>query len=124
MIKARYFYLMVLTTLLFLSAMSSVEAAFNFTEFEDGIVDWFTKPYREYFGNFTWLIIFAAVIALVYGVSQNLPATVAAICITFAVYGGTEAMLGNPEYSLFFSIIAIAGIAGLVGSMFYLVKRS
>ena len=71
-----------------------------------------------YLGNYFWLTIFAVVIGFTYVSTKNIGSTVAVIFITFAAFGSSNVFFNAPEYSLFFSIIAIAGVAGTILSLF------
>jgi hypothetical protein len=88
--------------------------AINFTNFTDDVFGWMMTPYIDQFGSAFWLVIFATVIAFTYVVTHNLTATVAAIFVTFAAFGSTSVFLGDPQYSFFFSIISMIGVAGTI----------
>ena len=98
-----------------------VVASLNFTNFSTDFLNWSVTPYTNYFGNYFWLLIFAAVIGFTYVSTGNLGSTIAVIFVTFAVFGTTNVFVNEPEYSLFFSIIAIAGLAGIILTLF--IKR-
>jgi hypothetical protein len=86
----------------------------DFGLFQHSVLDWFLTPYKTYFDEAIWLILFACVIGLSWALSKNLTAVMTSILITFACYGATNAFLNEPQYSLFFSIIAIASMAGAI----------
>jgi len=96
---------------------------FNWTNFTDDFMDYWQTPYKLYLGEAFWVVIFGGVIGFSYMVSKrDIAVTTAATLITFGIFGTTQTFLGQPEFSLFFSIIAIAGYAGSVMVLF--VKRS
>lgn len=101
---------------------SVIMSIFNFTQFKDNFNDFWTYPYTTYLGANWWAVIFIGVFGMSFTLSKgNLAVTTAAILITFGAFGTTEVFLGNPEFSMFFSIIAIAGYAATVVLLF--VKR-
>jgi hypothetical protein len=91
----------------------------NFTNFSNNPMDWFLTPFRDEFGILTWPIIFAAVIGFTYTATKNVGSVVAMIFLTFGLFGTTNAFLQTPEFTLFFSIIAAAGFAGVVAVLFF-----
>ena len=96
--------------------------AIDFTTFSTDWIEWLFYPFTNILGAFVWAIIFAVIIAIAYVASdKNIGVVVGAIFITFGIFGSTNAFLGAPEFSLFFSIIAIAAVAGLMIQLF--VKR-
>lgn len=105
--------------------MSFVDAftlmSINFTNFSLDFLRWSFTPYTDMLGNYFWLLVFAAVIGFTYGVTENVGSVTAAILITFACFGASNIFINEPEYSLFFSAIAITGIAGTVLMLF--IKR-
>lgn len=120
--KKTLFIILFILSLLAITQSVQAEINFNFTEFEDNVLNYMTKPYRKYFDEFTWLMIFALVIILAYGISHDVTTTLGAIFITFALFGTTNAFLGNPQYTLFFSIVAALSLAATVYSL-YVTKR-
>ena len=99
----------------------NIIASINFTNFSTDFITWSMTPYTDQLGNYFWLAIFAVVIGFTYVSTRNIGSTVAAIFITFAAFGTTNIFLNAAEYSLFFSIIAIVGLAGIITTLF--VKR-
>lgn len=90
----------------------------NLSEFNAGPIEWFLTPFRTYFGATVWPIIFAVAIAVVYGSTKHIGPTVAAILLVFGFFGTTNYFLQAPEFSIFFSIIAILGFAGTILALF------
>lgn len=95
---------------------------FNWSNFSEDFMNYWQQPYKLYLGETWWIVIFGGVFGLSYIVShRDIAVTTAAVLITFGVFGTTQTFLGSPEFSLFFSIVAIAGYAGTVMVLF--VKR-
>jgi len=92
---------------------------FNWDLFSDNFMDFWQYPYVDALGDAFWPVIFTGVFGLTFAISRDLAVATAAILITFGIFSTTEVFAGNPEYSLFFSIIAIAGYAGAVAAMFF-----
>ena len=92
---------------------------FNWDLFSGNFMEFWQWPYKNALGDAFWPIIFTGVFGLAYSISKDLAVTTAAILITFGIFSTTEVFGGNPEYSLFFSIIAIAGYAGAVAAIFF-----
>lgn len=97
--------------------------AFDMDEYESNVPGWHIKGFERYLGAFVMPIIFAMFIGFVYMSSTDLTSTVYMIFITFALYGTTNAFIQAEEYSLFFAIIAIIGIAGIILSLFLKKRR-
>lgn len=95
---------------------------FNWTNFTDDFMDYWQYPFKLYLGNELWVVIFGGIFGFSYVVSKrDIAVTTAAVLMTFGVFGTTQTFLGQPEFSLFFGLIAIAGFAGTVMVIF--VKR-
>lgn len=90
----------------------------NFTYIMEHFVEWATTPYRLVFGDMFWVALFSGVIAISWIISRDLAVTLGAILITFAIFGSTNAFINSGEFGLFFSIIAVASIAGLILELF------
>lgn len=95
----------------------------NFTNFSTDLITWSMTPYTNQLGNYVWIAIFSLVIGFTFVSTKNIGSTVAVIFITFACFGATNTFLNNPEFSLFFSVIAIAGVAGTILSLFMRNRR-
>lgn len=92
---------------------------FNFSNFTDDFMNYWQYGYKLYLGNEIWVVIFGGVFGFSYVVSKrDIAVTTAAILLTFGAFGTTQTFLGQPEFSMFFSIIAIAGYAGTVMVLF------
>lgn len=91
----------------------------NFTNFSINPINWFMTPYTDQFGELIWPIIFAAVIGFTYAGTKNIGSVVAMILLTFGLFGTSNAFLQAPEFSLFFSVIAAAGFAGVIAVLFF-----
>lgn len=90
-----------------------------FNEFETDFMSWWTSAFTDPLGGFFWPLIFVAVFGVSYVISKgNLAVTAAAIMITFGCFGTYEAIYTQPEFSLFFSIVAIAGFAATAAAVF------
>lgn len=90
----------------------------NFTYIVENFIEWAVTPFTNVFGNMFWASIFSAVIAISWIATKNLAVTLGAILLTFGIFGTTNAFLTTPEYSLFFGIVAVASIAGLMLELF------
>lgn len=89
--------------------------AIDWTNFTTELIDWLIYPYTNALGNLFWPSIFAVIIAVSFVISnKNLTVVVGAILLTFGIFGTTNAFLAEPAYSLFFSVIAIAALAGTI----------
>ena len=89
--------------------------AIDWATFTNNPAEWFAYPFTSILGPLFWVSIFSVVIVVVWRISnKDVGAVVAAILITFGIFGGTEYFIAAPEYSLFFAIICVIGIAGLV----------
>lgn len=98
-----------------------VDIMFNFSNFTSGVIDWFLDPFKTYLGEFAYPVLFVSVFVVALGVSRNLGVAVAVLLVTFGLFGSTDAFNTAPEFSLFFSIIAVIGITALVLMLF--IKR-
>ena len=90
----------------FLLSFSQSAQALNITEYLEGIINWHITPYETYLGDFVWILIFTIAIGVAWGITKDPLSTLAVIFITFACFGGSEAYLGEPEYSLMFATFA------------------
>lgn len=95
---------------------------FNWSDFTDDFMNYWQTPFKLYLGEAIWVVLFGGVFAFSYVISKrDIAVTTAAVLLTFGVFGTTQTFLGQPEFSMFFSIVAIAGYAGTVMMLF--VKR-
>lgn len=95
--------------------------AINFTNFSQDFINWTLTPFQAIVGFLIWPIIFTSVIVFIYVITENIGSTIAAIFIVFALFGTTNAFIQAPEFSSIFFIVTVAGLAGLVLTIF--VKR-
>jgi hypothetical protein len=95
---------------------------FNFTNFSEGVLEWFMTPFGTYIGNLKWVLIFAMAIFITLLLTKSLLSTIAIIMLTFALFGTTEAFLQYPQVSVFFAVVTITGIAGLF-TVLYLKRK-
>lgn len=87
---------------------------------------WIMTGYDNIFQHWTYPLIFLGVIGYVYCISRSATTAAAAICLFFAIYGGT-AILGYPdvaEFSQFGWIITIVAFAGLFTTLFVSKRRA
>lgn len=97
--------------------------AIDWNAFTQNPVDWFAYPFVNVIGSSFWVALFAVVIGMAWVLSKNVTVTVAAILITFGFFGGTQYFISSPEYSLFFAVICVIGIAGTILELFISSKR-
>ena len=95
-----------------------VITVFNWSNFTTDFNEFWLQGYKQYLGDLFWPVIFVGVFGMIFVVSRDIIATTAAILFTFGVFGTSEVFTGNPEFSLMFSILAIAGFAGAVLMLF------
>lgn len=93
-------------------------ALVNFTEFYDNPIEWALTPFRVHLGDYLWPSIFAAAIAFVYVTTHSIGSVLATILLVFGLFGSTSDFIVFPEFRLFFSILAVAGLAGVILSLF------
>lgn len=98
--------------------ISEVFATINLSEFYTDTINWVMTPFRSHLGVYVWPSIFVSVIAFVYVATKNLGSVLATTLLIFGLFGSTSSFIEVPEFKLFSSIIAIAGLAGLVMSLF------
>ncbi len=92
---------------------------FNWTDFSTDFMTWWMSAFIDPLGGAFWPLIFTTVFGVTFLISnKNLAVTTAAILMTFGIFGTYEAFVSQPEFSLFFSIIAIAGFAGTAAALF------
>ena len=96
-----------------------IMSIFNWDLFSNDFMEFWQYPYKLTLGDAFWPVVFTGVFGLAYGISRDLSVTTAAILLTFGIFSTTEVFANNPEYSLFFSIIASAGYAGAVAVLFF-----
>jgi len=99
--------------------LADILLAINFSNFSANPIEWSLYAFRVHFGMLVWPIIFTAVIGFTYGITHNLGSVVAVILLTFCLFGTTNYFLQAPEFNLFFSIIAVIGIAGMMLVLFF-----
>ena len=92
--------------------------AIDWATFTGNPIEWLAYPFTSVIGQFFWPSVFAAVIAIAWAVSKDIGVVVAAILITFGIFGGTQYFIAAPEYSLFFGVICAIGIAGTILKLF------
>ena len=90
----------------------------DFDGFANDTITWLFSVYETHLGVLVWPIIFAAVIGFTYTSTKSIGSVVAVIFLTFGLFGTANVFLQSPEFSLFFSIIAAAGFAGVVLALF------
>lgn len=98
--------------------INGIIAAINLSEFYTDMVNWVMTPYRQHLGIYVWPAIFVSVIAFVYVATKNLGSVLATTLLIFGLFGSTSNFIEVPEFKLFCSILAVAGLAGIVLSLF------
>jgi len=96
--------------------MNVLLSLFNWSNMSS-MPDYVISPFKTYIGELFWPLVISGIIGWVYVSTRNLAATAAVIFLAFALYG-TKVGLQYPEFSMIFYIIAIAGIAGLILTLF------
>lgn len=86
--------------------------------FFDNPLDYLLTPFRSHIGIYVWPAIFISVIGFVYVSTHNLGSTLASILLIFGLFGSVSDFIQVPEFILFSSILAIAGLAGIILSLF------
>jgi hypothetical protein len=86
----------------------------NYTEFRQDVIGWFFQPFRIYVGTFAYLILLAGILACFYNGKHTIGSIVASILVVFAVFSSEAIFIQEETYSLFFSVITIAGIAAII----------
>jgi len=110
-------YLFLIFFFLLLSFSQSVQAL-DITEYRDAILNWHVTPYKTYLGDFVWMLLFTIAIGVTWGITKDPLSTLAVILITFACFGGSEAYLGEPGYSLMFAAFAAICLAAGMSMLF------
>lgn len=97
--------------------------AVDLTGFFSNPIEWSMTPFQMYFGVLMWPVIFAGVVGLTWGLTKNFGSVTMMIFLIFGLFGTTNAFIQSPELSFFFSVIAVAGIAGTVLIVFIKSRR-
>jgi len=90
----------------------------NISQFMENPLDFAMTPFRVYIDPYFWVAIFGAVIAFVYVTTKSLGAVLAATLMTFGLFGKTASITDVPEFQFFFSIITVAGLAGIIFALY------
>jgi len=90
-------------------------SAVNWSEINDGWIDYAISAYEGFFGNWVYPIIFLGLVGYIYCINRSAFSAAAAICILFGVYGVTG-VLSQPDtlyFTLISQVIVIFSFAGL-----------
>lgn len=93
-------------------------AEINLSEFFTDTINWMLTPFRSHLGIYIWPAIFASTVAFVYVSTKNIGSTIASILLIFGLFGSVSEFIVVPEFRLFFSFIAAAGLAGIILSLY------
>jgi len=101
------------------------ETDYDIENFIDNLPEFAFGPYMIYVSDFVWVFLFIGMIGLVYGASKNVGATLVAILLTFAAYGGKRAFVDGmgQQVSLMFSVIAAICLTVLILGLFLSKRR-
>jgi len=94
---------------------------FNFTYWQQHLIEFSIRGYVDVVGFFFWSILFTGVIAYIYVKNQSAVAAAVAILIIFAAFTGTGIFLEVPFFVMFFQAIVAVSLAGLV--VVFLMRR-
>lgn len=87
------------------------------TEFTQGIFDYAFSAYDK-LGVWTYPMILIAIIGYVYTFTQSVTVGIAAIIITFSIYGGSIIFAGVSDATTFLYIVTLIGICALIVTLF------
>ena len=99
-----------------------VAPEFNFTYWQQHLVEFFTQGYTQVVGFFFWPIVFMGFIGYIYTKQQSVVAASVGILIICAGFAGEGIFMEVPVVMLFFQLVFALAITGLF-VMFYLKRR-
>jgi len=92
--------------------------SFNFTYWQQHLVEFFIMGYVRALGFFFWPMVFTGIIAYVYIKNQSAVAAAVAILITFASFVTSGIFLQIPALVLLLQGVVCLAVAGLVTYFF------
>ena len=101
-----------------MSSYVSKPLGWNITEFKLDVFGWFFVPFKIYLGDFVYILMFAALFTMMYNENHKVLPLLFSILLTFAMFGANKILIDETQYMLFWSIIAILSIVGIIMSVF------
>jgi len=94
---------------------------FNFTYWQQHLVEFTIQGYVRSLGFFFWPMVFAGVIAYIYIKNQSAVSAAAGILIIFSCFVTSGVLLAIPGFVLLMQGIVIVAVSGLV--TYFFVRR-
>lgn len=100
---------------------SVVPPDFNFSYWQQHLIDFMTMPFTRIVGFFFWPIVFSGLIAYIYVKNKSAVSAAVAILIICGGFMGSGVFMEVPGVVMFFQLIVSLAIAGLV--VVFLMRR-
>lgn len=95
----------------------------NYTNISQDWMGFFLSPYKNILGIWMWPIVFIGLIGYVYAVQKSATAAAVMICIIFGIFGATDALANNLEFTSLSIVLSTFAIAGAFTALFMKSRR-